>query len=622
MRRLHSVLRDVERMGRRLSSRLEGPSGKPERRETAARSRTLKPRNRLGSWSRPGILVAVGLMVALVAGIGVWAYFTSTGSGTASASVSTLSAPGSPAAAASGGGVTVTWTASTVNGATAATSYTIERYSGSGTDLGAASCSPVSSSSGTPDAFGSFSCADSPGTGTFKYQITALFRSWTATTGFTNAVSPATSSTVVATSGTPSVVGQQVTYTATATLSPGGTPTGKVEFFDNSVPIGVCGGTTGQPLSGGGTTWTATCQVTYGSVGSHNIFAEFLGDGSYPSSTSGTITQVVNKANTSTSVSSSVNPSVFGQSVTLTATVSATAPGSGTPTGTVNFKDGASTIGSCSAQTMAGGQATCSTSGLSVGTHATITAVYSGDGNFNGSTSSNFSQTVNKADTSTTVTSSLNPAMTGQSVTLTATVTATAPGSGTPTGTVNFKDGASTITGCGTQTLNGSGQATCATSFASAGSHTITAVYSGDTNYNTSTSANFSQSVNIFAGIDFVKTGPSGGTFSCSYAAITAVTCSLTGLSNSADTVAGNIRLIDAGHNAVTNTGSAISVSYILSGQASTLSPASPQSIANGSSQTPSISFKMNNGSNKTATLTATVTLNGATYTVTLTASS
>jgi hypothetical protein len=270
---------------------------------------------------------------------------------------------------------------------------------------------------------------------------------------------------------------------------------------------------------------------------------------------------------------------------------------------------------------MSAGSATCSASFNATASPRTISAVYVGDTNFSTSTSSNLTQTINPASTSTALASSANPSVTGQSVTFTATVSATSPGSGTPTGTVNFRDGGTTISGCGTQTLNGSGVATCASTMTT-GSHTITAVYSGDSNYSTSTSAGLTQSANIFAGIDFVKTGPAGGTFACNYTSITAVTCSLTGLSNAGDIVRGNIRLIDSSHNAVTNSGSAISAPYALSGQAGTLTPASPQSIANGASQTPSIQFTMNNGNGKSATLTATVTLNGATYTVTLTASS
>ncbi|HMC70600.1 MAG TPA: Ig-like domain repeat protein, partial [Mycobacteriales bacterium] len=103
-------------------------------------------------------------------------------------------------------------------------------------------------------------------------------------------------------------------------------------------------------------------------------------------------------ADTSTSVSSSVNPSKFGQSVTFTATVTSSGPG--TPTGTVTFKDGATTLGT---GTLSGGVASFSTSTLSVGSH-TINVDYAGDGNFNTSSGST-SQTVGKSDTSTSVSS-------------------------------------------------------------------------------------------------------------------------------------------------------------------------------------------------------------------------
>ena len=70
-------------------------------------------------------------------------------------------------------------------------------------------------------------------------------------------------------------------------------------------------------------------------------------------------------------------------------------------------------------------------------------------------------------------------------MTFTATVAAVSPGTGTPTGTVNFFDGATQI---GTGTLNSSGVATFSTSTLSVGTHSITAVYAGDTNFTTSTS--------------------------------------------------------------------------------------------------------------------------------------
>ena len=88
------------------------------------------------------------------------------------------------------------------------------------------------------------------------------------------------------------------------------------------------------------------------------------------------------QATTTTAVASSANPSVFGQSVTFTATV--TPQGSGTPTGTAVFYDGTTIL--CNAVALLSSQATCTPASLAVGTHS-ITAVYSGDTNFEASTS-------------------------------------------------------------------------------------------------------------------------------------------------------------------------------------------------------------------------------------------
>src|SRR5207253_7181649 len=122
-------------------------------------------------------------------------------------------------------------------------------------------------------------------------------------------------------------------------------------------------------------------------------------------------------------------PSTSGQSVTVTGTVIA-ASGSGTPSGTLQFKDGSTNLGS--RQTLNGsGQASVSTSSLTQGGHS-ITAVYSGDSTFSGSTSPAMSQTVNGPPATTTaVSSSQNPSAPGQSVTFTATVTKQS-GTGTP----------------------------------------------------------------------------------------------------------------------------------------------------------------------------------------------
>ena len=111
------------------------------------------------------------------------------------------------------------------------------------------------------------------------------------------------------------------------------------------------------------------------------------------------------------------------------------APGAGVPTGSVTFKDGATTLGT---GTLNGtGQATFATTTLAVGSH-TITAVYGGDPNFSGSTSAALAQTVSKDGSTAAITSSANPSVLDQAVSFTVTVSATAPGSGTPTGTVQF----------------------------------------------------------------------------------------------------------------------------------------------------------------------------------------
>src|SRR5581483_4707987 len=287
-------------------------------------------------------------------------------------------------------------------------------------------------------------------------------------------------STAIISSANPALSGSSVTFTATVTPA---SATGTVDFFDGGNNIGS--GT----LSAGVATF-ATSSLT---LGNHTITAVYAGDADNLGSTSPVLVESI-KANSTTSVTSSVNPSVFGQSVTFTATVTGLPPASSTPSGTVTFMDGASTLGTgtLSGSSMSA-QATFTTSALSVADHA-ITAVYGGDFTYLTSSSSALTQTVNQAATTTTITnSSLNPSTFGQTVTFTASVVVTAPGAGTPTGTVTFKDGATAL---GTGTVNGSGIATLATSAVVAGNRTITATYGGDSSFATSASAGFLQIVN------------------------------------------------------------------------------------------------------------------------------
>jgi hypothetical protein len=228
----------------------------------------------------------------------------------------------------------------------------------------------------------------------------------------------------------------------------------------------------------------------------------------------GTAVQNTGAASTTT-LASSANPSTSGQSVTFSAVVTGPSGNTTVPTGTVSFLDGTTTLGSGALN--GAGQATFGLSSLSVGSHS-ITAVYGGDSNFAGSTSSVVIQVVNsvapaQAATTTTVTSSENPSATGQSVTFTAAVAGPSGNTTVPTGTVSFLDGTTTL---GTGTLNGTGQATYSTSSLNAGSHSITGAYGGDTNFAGSTSAVLTQTVaaaNFSLGLNLTTMSvASGGT--------------------------------------------------------------------------------------------------------------
>jgi hypothetical protein len=213
----------------------------------------------------------------------------------------------------------------------------------------------------------------------------------------------------------------------------------------------------------------------------------------------------VNKANTTTALTSTANPVVLGQAVTFTATVATVAPGGGTPTGNVVFKDGATVLATV---LLVNGVATFSTSTLSQATHS-INAAYQGDANHVASTPATLNEQIQSATTvaltSSAASGTSNAAMAmfasanisqgvvqvGTPVTFTATVADVAPGTGVPTGTVTFYDGTTQI---GTGTLV-NGVATLALSTLAAGSHSIKAVYGGDTAHAASTSATITQAI-------------------------------------------------------------------------------------------------------------------------------
>ena len=189
--------------------------------------------------------------------------------------------------------------------------------------------------------------------------------------------------TTLVSSVNPSTFGQSVTFTATVSSGGSGTPTGTVQFKDGGSTIGS--GT----LSGG----MATLMTSALNAGTHSITAVYGGDTTFAGSTSSVLTQTVNQAATTTGLAVDINPSTFGQTVTFTATVTANPPGSGTGTGTVTFLDGTTVLGS---NGLTAGATSFATNSLAIGAHS-ITAVYNGDANFTGSTSSAVNQVVTGA---------------------------------------------------------------------------------------------------------------------------------------------------------------------------------------------------------------------------------
>ncbi|MES4890087.1 Ig-like domain-containing protein [Streptomyces sp. NPDC096012] len=300
---------------------------------------------------------------------------------------------------------------------------------------------------------------------TAVYNGDSCFGSSTNTTQVT--VNPASPRVQVSVSPSPSVCGQPVTVCVTVAAAPPstGTPTGTVTF-------------TGP----GGLNQTATLDtagkacITTTALQSGTVTATYNGDACFTAGTA-VVPVTVNKASTTTSVTVNPSPSVCGQLVTVCAQVAAVPPGSGTPTGTVTFTTGSTSV---TVNVDANGKA-CLVTAFHAST--SVTATYNGDSCFNGSSGSG-TVTVNKASSTTSLLVSPVPSVCGQPVTICAQVAAVAPGSGTPTGTITF-------TGPGgfsqTATLDANGRSCVTTSSLQSG--TVTATYSGDGCFTTSAAA-------------------------------------------------------------------------------------------------------------------------------------
>jgi hypothetical protein len=262
---------------------------------------------------------------------------------------------------------------------------------------------------------------------------------------------------------------QSIAFTTTAPSSPivGGTYT-----------VGATGGGSGNAVVFSSLTGT-TCSVagtlvSFLATGTCDVAANQSGNNNYAAALQQTQSMTVGAAPagaaTTTSVTSSKNPSLVGASVTFTATVLRASNNTAVTIGTVTFKDGA-TVLAANVAVNRKGVASLKTSALTAGSH-TITAVYNANATFDTSQAS-VVQAVQRS-TVTNVVSSPNPSAPGQNVAFTATVTS----SGTPVtaGTVTFMEGTTVL--AGPIALDGSGQASFATSSLTAGRHKIAANYS------------------------------------------------------------------------------------------------------------------------------------------------
>ena len=317
-------------------------------------------------------------------------------------------------------------------------------------------------------------------------------------------VDPAGSTTTISVSSSPVTYGNErtVAFTAGVTAQYGGTPTGTISVEAGTTPL--CAITLPS------TSCSASPVALDAATSPYAIQAFYSGDSNFADSTSGPESLTISKDTTTASVAESPTTVRYGgeSASSFTVTVN-TGNGEVLPEAdsvTVNVGSGGS-VASCSASVAPGGtggsgSCTIASAALPTASAYPITATYPGDADLDAAAQATAPTglTVNAATTNTTVVSTTgSPSIVGQPVTYTATVGVTAPGSGTPSGVVEFFDSGTAISACTAQPLNGSAQdtATCMVSYSTTGTHTITAQYLGSSNFAASAvSGSIKQQVN------------------------------------------------------------------------------------------------------------------------------
>jgi autotransporter-associated beta strand protein/predicted outer membrane repeat protein len=289
----------------------------------------------------------------------------------------------------------------------------------------------------------------------------ASFSGSSATTSLV--VNPAQPGTNLISSVNPSVFGQSITFTATVTPASGGVvPTGSVTFNDGGTSLCAA-----VALVAGSGNAAATCVTSTLSVAGHTISVRYPGDANNQASTA-TLNQVVNKADQTLTFPAQTTPSrVFATNATFAIAPLATSaePNSGQP---IVYTSATAAVCSVSGTTV---------TMLATGT-CTIAANQAGDGNYNAAAEVRQSIEITSAASAITLAASTTTPAVDDPVTLTATVNGQAP-----TGTVTITDGSTVLCDRIALTANGdTATASCTTSFATAGSRTLTANYAGDAN--------------------------------------------------------------------------------------------------------------------------------------------
>jgi hypothetical protein len=274
-----------------------------------------------------------------------------------------------------------------------------------------------------------------------------------------------------------STYGSPVTLTATVspvTMPGPSIPTGVVTFYNGPAPIGTA------TLAGG----VATLATGSMQGGSYSLTCTYGGSSIYSSSNCNSVPVVVNAAPSALTLTSSNNPATYLSPVTFTVGLTANGQSAGAGNTILLMVNGQV----ISLVTGASGSATYTTATLQPNSYP-ITASFAGSNNFLASSAS-LTEVINTAPSSTSLTAAPNPGNLNQPVTLTATVSSQLSPVGS--GNVTFYDGSASL---GSAALSSGGTASLTTSFTVLGVHNLTAVYIGNVDFLTSTSAAFPETI-------------------------------------------------------------------------------------------------------------------------------